>query len=168
MPLYLTECIRFQISRLWSRLGSCQLLPQERKLDGLHVGPLRVVGRPSMTTLDIFVISHLMTLLNHAGRHFAGMSRMHPIIPGTRREQHWWLTAISLDVLIRTEFRDERPVLGFVWIAVLRHPAGPCQELVITLHIQQRDLTYDGPQQLGPLHHDRADQETAITATGNP
>ena len=104
MPLYATECIRFQISRLWSRFGSCQLLPQERKLEGLHVGPLGVIGRPAVATLDVFVINHLMALLDHTGGHFAGVSRMYAIIAGTRRKQYRGLAAISSDILIRTKF----------------------------------------------------------------
>jgi hypothetical protein len=80
------------------------LLPQERKFEGLHVGPLGVIGSPSMTTLDIFVINHLMALLNHAGSHFAGVSRMHAIIAGTRRKEYRGLAAISSDILIRTKF----------------------------------------------------------------
>jgi hypothetical protein len=41
----------------------------------------------------------------------------------------------------------------------------PGQQLVVTLHVQQRHLAHHGVEELGPLQHHRAHQQAAIAAT---
>ena len=54
--------------------------------------------------------------------------------------------------------RDEFVLFGIVGRAIFRDPQPRDQEVVIAQHVDERDLTDDGFEKIGPLGESRADQ----------
>ena len=92
------------------------------------------------------------------------MAGVDPVVARRGGQQHARIFLVLEDVVVRRVLADVGPLFRHVRVAVLSHPRGARQHLVIAAHVEQRHLADDGVEQVGTLHQHGARQQAAIAA----
>ena len=117
-----------------------------------------------MAAFRVFPVQHVVALLFHLCHHLARMAGVDPVVARRGGQQHARIFLVLEDVLVRRVLADVSPLFRHVRVAVLSHPRGARQQLVIAAHVEQRHLADDGVEQIGTLHQHGARQQAAIAA----
>ncbi len=90
---------------------------------------------------------------------------MDPVVAGGGHEERRRILPVAADQVIGRESPDELPLLRIIRVPVFRHPRRARQQLVITLHVQQRHFHHHRAEQLGILRQHVAHQQPTVAAT---
>mmetsp|Transcript_90378 Transcript_90378/g.264437 ORF Transcript_90378/g.264437 Transcript_90378/m.264437 type:complete len:654 (+) Transcript_90378:389-2350(+) len=104
-------------------------------------------------------------MLAEPSDHLARVPRVHSVVLRRGHEKGWRVLGLTADQLVRGVPEQEVVPVIRVGIAVLPHPTCARQELVVPLHVQERDLADRGPEELGaPAGQHVAHEEAAVGA----
>src|SRR5436190_4197393 len=141
-----------------------QLFQHEAVFERREVGALRGRDARAVAALEVLEVHDVVALLLHLREHLARVARMDAIVTQCRPEENLRILLVLRHVLVRRVLRDELPVLRIVRIAVLAHPRGAREKLVVASHVEERDLADHGLEEVGTLRDGGADEKSALAS----
>mmetsp|Transcript_29358 Transcript_29358/g.95601 ORF Transcript_29358/g.95601 Transcript_29358/m.95601 type:complete len:505 (+) Transcript_29358:224-1738(+) len=121
-----------------------------------------------MPSLDVLIVKggRPLAQVEQLGHKLARVAGVHAVVARRRGDEDGRVGGGLVQVVVRRVALQEGPVVR-VWVAVLAHPARPCEELVEAAHVEQRHLAHDGAEERAPRRRPRehvAREQSAVGA----